>query len=141
MYVRPPVGLAFREALDFIAARTGPQDAIAVVPEGSDLAFLGGRRMALRLQILHPGFLDEEGERAEIARLQAARVRYVFVTNRPMREFGAEVFGRDYFPTLGKWIEDRYQLVKVCGASKDERVQIGDPAFFVKIYERRPEGQ
>jgi 4-amino-4-deoxy-L-arabinose transferase-like glycosyltransferase len=141
LYVRRPVGQAFREALDFIAERTTPEDAIAVLPEGSDLAFLGGRRMALRMQIAPPGFLDEQGERAEIARLQAARVRYVFITNRPMREFGAETFGRDFYPTLGRWIEDHYRLVKVCGLSKDERVQIGDPSFFVKILERRPDIQ
>ena len=137
LYLRPPVGLAFREALDFIDERTTPNDAIAVLPEGSDLAFLGARRMALRLQIFHPGFLDEQGERDEIARLQAANVRYIFVTNRPMREFGAEALGRDYFPTLGGWIDARYRLVKVCGAQGNEGIQIGAPVFFIKIFERR----
>jgi hypothetical protein len=141
LYVRRPVGQAFRDALDFIAERTTPEDAVAVLPEGSDLAFLGERPMALRLQIFHPGFLDEEGERAEIARLQAAHVRYVFVTNRPMREFGAEALGRDYFPTLGQWIDEHYRLVKVCGPSKDEQIQIGDPVFFVKIFELRDGAQ
>ena len=119
-FVRPPIGEAFREALDFIAERTTPDDAIAVLPEGSDLAFLGERRMALRLQIFHPGFLDEQGERAEIARLQASRARYALIVSRPMHEFGADVFGRDYFTTLGRWIDERYRLVKVCGESQDE---------------------
>src|SRR5262249_14290982 len=130
-------GAAYREALDFIAERTTPADAIAVLPEGSELAFLGERRMAMRLQIFHPGFLDEQGERAEIARLQAADERFALVVNRPMHEFGADVFGRDYFPTLGRWIDERYRLVKVCGVSQDERLQIGDPVFFVKIFELR----
>jgi hypothetical protein len=101
LVVRCPIGEAFRKALDFIAEHTTPDDATAVLPEGSDLAFLGGRRMALRLQIFHPGFLDELGERAEIARLQASRVRYALIVSRYMREFGADVFGRDYFTTLG----------------------------------------
>jgi 4-amino-4-deoxy-L-arabinose transferase-like glycosyltransferase len=137
LFVRHPIGEAFREALDFIAERSTPDDAIAVLPEGSDLAFLGERRMALRLQIFHPGFLDEQGERAEIARLQASRARYALIVNRSMHEFGANAFGRDYFPTLGRWIDENYRLVKVCGKSKDERLQIGDQVFFIKILELR----
>jgi 4-amino-4-deoxy-L-arabinose transferase-like glycosyltransferase len=141
LFTRRPIGEAYREALDFIAERSTPADAVAVLPEGSELAFLGERRMALRLQIFHPGFLDERGERAEIARLQAANVRYALIVNRSMHEFGADVFGRDYFPTLGGWIDERYRLVKVCGASHDEGLQIGDPIFFIKIFELRNTGQ
>ena len=141
LFVRRPVGEAFREALDFIAERTTPNDAIAVLPEGSDLAFLGERRMALRLQIFYPGFLDEQGERAEIARLQASRVRYALIVSRKMREFGADVFGRDYFTTMGRWIDEHYQLVKVCGESKDERLRGRDPIFFVKIFELQDAAQ
>jgi hypothetical protein len=137
LFVRRPIGEAFREALDFIAERSTPADAIAVLPEGSDLAFLGQRRMPLRLQIFHPGFLDEQGERAEIARLQSSRARYALIVNRSMHEFGADVFGRDYFPTLGRWIDENYRLVKVCGQSEDERLQIGDRVFFIKIFENR----
>ena len=136
-FVRPPIGEAFREALDFIAERTTPDDAIAVLPEGSDLAFLGERRMALRLQIFLPGFLDDRGERAEIARLQASRARYALIVSRPMHEFGADIFGRDYFTTLGRWIDEHYQLVKVCGEPRDEMSRDGDSTFFVKIYELR----
>jgi 4-amino-4-deoxy-L-arabinose transferase-like glycosyltransferase len=137
LFVRRPIGAAFREALDFIAERSTPDDAIAVLPEGSDLAFLGERRMPLRLQIFHPGFLDEQGERAEIARLHASRARYVLIVNRSMHEFGADAFGRDYFPTLGRWINENYSLVKVCGERHDQRLQIGDQVFFIKIFENR----
>lgn len=137
LYVRRPIGATFREALDFIAERSNPDDAVAVLPEGSDLAFLSERRMPLRLQIFHPGFLDEQGERDEIKRLQASRARYAVIVNRSMHEFGADVFGRDYFPTLGRWIDENYRLVKVCGESQDERLQIGDRVFFIKILENR----
>jgi hypothetical protein len=97
--------------------------------------------MALRLQIFLPGFLDERGERAEIARLQASRARYTLIASRQMREFGADVFGRDYFTTLGRWIDENYRLVKVCGESKDEMLRVGDGTFFVKIFELRDAGQ
>jgi 4-amino-4-deoxy-L-arabinose transferase-like glycosyltransferase len=140
LFVRHQIGEAFREALDFIAERSASDDAIAVLPEGSDLAFLGQRRMALRLQIFHPGFLDERGERAEIARLQASRARYALIVNRPMHEFGADAFGSDYYTTMGRWIDEHYRLVKVCGESRDERLRIGDQVFFVKILENRDGG-
>jgi len=134
LYTTRPVGQAMHEAIDFITARTAPDEAIAVLPEGSDLAFLSGRRMPLRLQIFLPGFLDEPGERDEIRRLQQAPVRYLLIVNRPVREFGAEALGRDYFPTLGRWIEEHYRLALVCGIAHDHQLQIGDPAFFIKIY-------
>jgi len=141
LFVRRPVGEAFREALDFISEHTTPDEAIAVLPEGSDLAFLGERRMALRLQIFLPGFLDERGERAEIARLQASRARYALIASRQMREFGADVFGRDYFTTLWRWIDENYRLVKVCGDPRGEMSQVGDGTFFVKIFELRDAAQ
>jgi hypothetical protein len=63
-------------------------------------------------------------------------VRYVLIVNRPMREFGAEAFGRDFYTTLGHWIDDHYRVVKVFGASSGTNPQIGDPKFFIKALER-----
>jgi hypothetical protein len=131
-------GQAIREAMDFISASTLPGEAIAVLPEGSDLAFLTGRRIPLRHQILIPGLMRDRDEQEAIARLQQDRVRYVLVVNRPMREFGLEAFGRDFYQQLGGWIEANYHLVKVCGAAENGNLQIGDPRFFIKILERNP---
>ena len=121
-FVRPPIGEAFREALDFIAECTTPDDAIAVLPEGSDLAFLGERRMALRLQIFLPRFSGRPGRaRGDRAIAGVGRSLRALVS-RPMHEFGADIFGRDYFTTLGRWIDEHYRLVEVCGESQDEMI-------------------
>jgi len=136
LFTTRSVGVAINEALDFIASQTAPDEAIAVLPEGSDLAFLSGRRMPLRHQILIPGLMSERDEQEAIARLQETRVRYVLIVNRPMREFGAESFGRDFDQTLGRWIDEHYHLVQVCGLVPDSRLQIGDPNFFIKIFEK-----
>src|SRR5581483_7326564 len=69
LYAPRSSGAAISEALDFIRANTAPGEAIAVVPEGSDLAFLSGRRMPLRHQIMIPDFMSEQGEREAIATL------------------------------------------------------------------------
>jgi 4-amino-4-deoxy-L-arabinose transferase-like glycosyltransferase len=130
-------GQAIDEALKFIESSTSPGESIVVFPEGSDLAFLTGRRMPFRHQILIPGLMSEEDERKVIERLRQEPVRHVFVVNRPMREFGAEGFGRDFYTELGRWIDEHYRLVEVCGSSRDERLQIGAPVFFIKIFENQ----
>ncbi len=130
-------GQAIDEALKFIESHTAPGESIAVFPEGSDLAFLTGRRTPFRHQILIPGLMSEEDERRMIERLRQEPVRYVFVVNRPMREFGAEAFGRDFYTELGRWIDESHRVVKICGSARDERLQIGAPVFFIKIFEQQ----
>jgi 4-amino-4-deoxy-L-arabinose transferase-like glycosyltransferase len=137
LLVRRSSGSAIAEALNFIETETKPGEAIAVLPEGSDLSFLAGRRMPLRHQILIPGLMSEEDERRAITKLEEEGVRYVLIVNRPMREFGAEAFGRDFYRTLGQWVDDHYRLVKVCGQISDEDLEIGDQPFFIKIYMKR----
>ncbi len=145
MFTTRPVGQALSEALDFIEAHTAVGEAIVVLPEGSSITFLSGRRHQLRHQIFIPGLMSEADEREAIAFLQQRRVRYLLLVNRPMREFGAEAFGRDYYHTLGNWIAQHYRLARVCGPVDDKEVtssaqlQIGDPAFFIKILVRLDE--
>ncbi|MCI0525582.1 MAG: hypothetical protein L0Y75_10000, partial [Acidobacteria bacterium] len=130
-------GQAIDEAIKFIESSTRTDESIAVFPEGGDLAFLTARRTPFRHQILIPGLMSEEDERKAIEMLRQEPIRYVFIVNRPMREFGAEAFGRDFYTALGAWIDERYRLVKVCGSSQDESLRIGDAVFFIKIYEHR----
>ena len=135
LYVTQATAQATQEMLEFIAQNSAPEDAIAVVPEGSSLAFLSGRKMPLRQQIMIPGFMDAQGERDAIA--QVATVKYVLVINRPMREFGLEAFGRDYYQAFGQYLDEKFHVVKVCGEVKDEKLQIGSPHFFIKILAHR----
>jgi len=134
LYVTKDNARAAQEALDFLAANSTPNDTIAVVPEGSSLAFLAGRRMPLRHQILIPDFMDAAEEQRAIAKL--ADVKYVLLLNRPMREFGLEAFGRDYYQAMGKYLDENFRVAKVCGEVKDERLQIGAAHFFIKILAR-----
>ncbi|HEX4951259.1 MAG TPA: glycosyltransferase family 39 protein [Blastocatellia bacterium] len=134
LYVTTENAQATQEALNFLAANSTPDDAIAVVPEGSSLAFLAGRRMPLRHQILIPDFMDAAEEQRAIAKL--AEVKYVLLLNRPMREFGLEAFGRDYYQAMGRYLDEHFRVVKMCGEVKDERLQIGAAHFFIKILAR-----
>ena len=79
--------------------------------------------------------MDAQGERDAMAQL--ATVKYVLVVNRPMREFGLEAFGRDYYQAFGQYLDEKFHVVKVCGEVKDEKLQIGSPHFFIKILAHR----
>jgi hypothetical protein len=120
-------------ALAFIAQRTVPGDYVAVLPEGTSLLFLAGRRNPLREEIVTPGFLDAAGEARAIAALEHSDTRLVLLVNRATREFGAEAFGRDYCQTLMAWIVARYQPCATFGA-QDPRLRVGDKPFFVRAY-------
>lgn len=135
LYATAETAPAAQEAIHFLLTNSTPEEAIAVLPEGSSLAFLAGRRMPLRHQIFIPDFMDAREEQRAIAAL--ALVKYVLLLNRPMREFGREAFGRDYYEAMGQAIADQFRLVKVCGNVQDEAVVIGAPNFFIKIFERK----
>jgi hypothetical protein len=137
LFTTQAIGPAYRDALAFLQTQTQPGEAVAILPEGSDLAFLTGRRMPLRHQILIPGLMSAADEERAIKLLRELPIRYVLIVNRPMREFGAEAFGRDFYTRLGAAIEEQYQLIKVCGATGGSNPAIGAPQFFIKILARR----
>jgi hypothetical protein len=134
MITRPEVALAFNEALAYIDAHTRPGDAVAVMPEGTSLDFLSGRRNPLREEIITPGYLDTPGEARAIRQLEDARTAVILVPNRPTREFGPATFGRDYCRTLMRWIEANYRVCAVFGPVKDTSLEIGDAPYFIRAY-------
>ncbi len=77
-------GPAIAKTLRFIEANTAPGDFISVIPEGSDLGFLTGRRINFRHQVLLPDFLSQQDELDAIEALKRGDVRYIFVPNRAM---------------------------------------------------------
>jgi hypothetical protein len=132
-----PEKSAFEDALEFVARTTQPREYVSAVPEGSSLNFLGDRPAPLRYEILTPGFLDADGERRAIEQLIAKDVKLVFLLNRPTREFGCPVFGRDCYRDLMRWIETNYEVTAVFGEGANAASQIGDKPFFIKGYRQR----
>lgn len=128
------VGPVFVETLNFIAKNTKPSDFIFAAPEGSSLNFLANRPAALRYEVLTPGFLDPAKEQQAIEQLEKHKVKFIFILNRPTREFGPIAFGRDYCALLMNWIEDHYDLIQVFGNQGNVNSQIGNKKFFIKCY-------
>jgi hypothetical protein len=134
MIVEPDLGQAWNEALAYIDRTTRPGDAVAVLPEGTSLDFLSGRRNPLREEIATPGFITPAAEPQAIAQLQASHTDLILVTNRLTTEFGPSVFGRDYSVQLMQWIDANYTPCAIFGPVKDDTLQIGAKPFFIRAY-------
>jgi hypothetical protein len=133
----PDLGKAFDEAMELIEQEAAPEEAIAVMPEGTSLTFFTGRTNPLREEIITPGFLDTAGEQRAINQLAQSGNRFIFITNRATPEFGPTIFGRDYCQTLMGWIEENYELYRILGPDSAPDLQIGDKTFFMRVYKRR----
>lgn len=133
----PDLGQAWNEALQYIEQHTAPGDALAVMPEGTSLNFLTGRRNPLREEITTPGFLDEAGEERAIRQLRDADTKLILISNRLTSEFGPAVFGRDYCQRLMRWIEENYEPCAMFGPDKAPGLEIGDRSFFLRAYCRK----
>jgi len=128
------IALAFNEGLAYIDRHTTVGDGVAVIPEGTSINFLSGRRNPLREEILTPGYLDVEGEIRAIGQLRDAHTALILIPNRPTREFGPAVFGRDYYQRLGRWIEEHYRICAIFGPVNDAGLEIGDKPYFIRAY-------
>jgi hypothetical protein len=134
MMAERDLGQAWNEALAYIDEHTRPGDAVAVLPEGTSLDFLSGRRNPLREEIATPGFLASAAEGRAIEQLQASHTDLILITNRLTAEFGPAVFGRDYSQQLMGWIDAHYTTCAMFGPIKDQSLQIGARSFFIRAY-------
>jgi hypothetical protein len=137
MWTQPDLGQAFGEAASFLARESNEDDFVAVVPEGTSLDFLAGRRNPLRDEILVPGMLDEEAEQRAICDLQRTKTRFFLLTNRSTKEFGQTSFGRDYDVALMKWVEGNFRTCAIFGSDHSPDPQVGDAQFFIRVYCRK----
>jgi hypothetical protein len=135
MVTGPELGVTFTKAMAVIERETTPDDSVLICPEATSLNFFTRRRNPTRDDILIPGYLDDQGERETISRLAQKPPKLVLVPNRPTKEFGAVVLGRDYYKDLMKWVEERYELIEVISQKPIAgEPHIGDRPFFFKVY-------
>ena len=137
----PELGVAFNQALHYIAANTKPGDTVVPMPEGTSINFLSGRPNPLRDEISLPGMVTLPEEESAIRTLQNLSVPLVLIVNRSTAEFGQAAFGVDYETTLVSWIEKNYKACATFSAhpnvQQDARPQIGNPFFFIRAYCRK----
>jgi len=140
-FTTPDLGIGFEQALNLIALRTAPDDFVSVMPEGTSLNFLSGRRNPLHDEIVTPGFLDAAGEEHAIERLRDSHTALILIANRPTSEFFETSFGIDYDRQLMQWIQQNYDVCGLFGPHPDANLQVGSRTFFIRAYCSRYQSQ
>jgi hypothetical protein len=124
-------------AFAWIRARARPGDGLAGFPEAGLFNFALGLPDPLREEQVLPGHLDAEREALVARRIETAGPRFLLLANQPTAAFGPVAFGRDYARELWRAVEQHYSLAASFGEAPPE-APVGDPRFFLRIYERFP---
>ncbi|HZS03982.1 MAG TPA: glycosyltransferase family 39 protein [Blastocatellia bacterium] len=133
----PSIGGPMAEAIRYVQEHTAPNDVVLVLPEGTSINFLTGRRHPLREEIVLPGFLTGAKEADAIRRIESQKVSLILLTSIDSSEFRDRAFGVDYNQELMRWIRENYQLKANFGAAPGDAARPGDQEFSMLVYERR----
>jgi hypothetical protein len=137
-FTLPEFGAPLVEAIQFVRQRTGPQEQVAVLPQGTMINFLASRPYPLREEIIVPGFVTGAEEEEVIIRLDESRASVVMLINFPTPEYLDRGFGVDYNQKLMRWVTERYHLDAMFSIHNNRELQFGDREFFIKAYVRNP---
>jgi hypothetical protein len=94
-----------------IRVRTGPDETLAVFPEGEVLNAITGRDNSMRYELCLPDTVTPDREAEVLADLTRANPAAIVLTQRLSPEYGASVFGVNYAQSLGRWISAHYDEV------------------------------
>ena len=108
-------GVAVTEALTMIARYVGPQQTLAVLPEGVMLNYLARRVNPTPHSNLMPPGLIVFGEDEILQTFVDDPPDFIMLVHKDTTEFGARFFGRDYGRRIFEWIHAEYEPVLVIG--------------------------
>lgn len=119
-------GLLMEAALRDLSRRMGPDETLAVFPEGIMLNYLARRVTPLPYLSLPPFILHTQGEDTVLSTLRAHPPDYIALAHKDTSEEGFQLFGRDYGQRVYAWIRNHYRDVALFGAPplRDERFGI-----------------
>jgi hypothetical protein len=134
----PEFGAPLVESIRFVSECTGPQEPVAVLPQGTLINFLASRPFPLREEIIVPGFVTGAAEEEAISQLDESRAPVVMLVNFPTPDYLDRGFGVDYNQKLMRWVTERYHLDARFSMHKERELQFGDSEFFIQAYVRNP---
>jgi hypothetical protein len=130
------LGRPIADAIRFVHERTAPGEYLGSLPQGSIVNFLAERANPLREEIIVPGYLTPDREADAIHRMSARRVRVILVGNVLTPEYRDNAFGVDYNRRLMRWVETNYHPIATFSDQGGAELRFGEPAFFIRAYER-----
>ena len=102
-------------ALREVERQVGPQDTLAVIPEGVMLNYLTRRAASTPHNNFMPPELLIYGEDRILADFRAAPPDYILVVHKDTSEYGFPLFGQDYAQRLYAWVGENYSAVHRTG--------------------------
>ncbi len=125
-------GAAVTEALTMIARYVGPEQTMAVLPEGVMLNYLARRVNPTPHNNLMPPALIVFGEDDILGTFTDDPPDFIMLVHKDTTEFGARFFGRDYGRRIFEWIHAEYEAVLVIGSPP-----LQDDRFGMMLLRRR----
>lgn len=120
-------------ALGGLAKTLGPDDTLAVLPEGVMINYLLRRRTPTRIINTMPPEVLMFGEDAMLADLKENPPAAVVLVHKPTFEYGLAWFGSDYGSKLMAWVREAYEPVALLG---QEPLRPGT-SFGIRVLRRR----
>jgi len=111
-----PRDLICAQVVRYLAQRTPKDATVVVLPEGLTINFLSGRENPLYYySYMPPDFFSEGIEEQVVRSIDALKVDYVVLLQRPLEEYQIQVFGRDYARSLWGYLLHHYHEVERMG--------------------------
>jgi hypothetical protein len=108
-------GRPVKRALDAIATHVGPEQTLAVLPEGAMLNYLSRRVNPTPHNNFMPPSLLVFGEDNILQSFKDHPPDFVMLVHKDTTEFGSRFFGRNYGWWIAAWIEDNYERAELIG--------------------------
>ncbi len=126
-FLADPRGIVANEAIAMIEANVGPQQTLAVVPEGVILNYLTRRPNPTPYHSTIPIEMILYGEDAIVEAFAKAPPDFLAFAHRPTPEYGLAwaYFSGNYGVRLGEWLHDRYQQVGIVEDPVRPDIQFG----------------
>jgi hypothetical protein len=104
-------------ALELLERRIGPDQTLAVLPEGVMLNFLARRTNPTPFSAFLPVELIMFGEPRIVQAFERSPPDFVALVHADTSEYGYRFFGQDYGRQLRAWIDAHYRPVKLLGGT------------------------
>jgi 4-amino-4-deoxy-L-arabinose transferase-like glycosyltransferase len=125
-----------RGMLEEVGKRLGPDQTVAVFPEGATLNYFARRRTPARHLNYLPPELIMFGEDRIVEELRARPPDLLILVNRVMEEYGVERWGKEYGGRLLAWMQTSYAFVNRYDTPVPGREREGE-RFIMELYQRK----
>ena len=126
-------GIFAHHATEWLKENAGPDDTLAVLPEGSILNYLARIPGSNRVVSTFPTDLAMFGEENMLHMLKQNPPTFIAFVHRDDSEYGAKYFGRDYARLIMSWAREKYSIVWQLGNKPFQ-----DRRFGVEILKYQP---